>query len=59
MPRRLQRGYKDEGYDIRAIRPPTVPEGTSRLRLSLNADMDENLLYDFAAALEKEKALAA
>jgi 8-amino-7-oxononanoate synthase len=32
---------QSEGYDIRAIRPPSVPPGTARLRLSVNAGLSE------------------
>lgn len=45
---------QNAGYDICAIRPPTVPEGSARLRLSLNATLSED---DFALFLKFVKPL--
>ncbi|HYL97782.1 MAG TPA: 8-amino-7-oxononanoate synthase [Blastocatellia bacterium] len=44
---------QDAGFDVRAIRPPTVPEGTARLRVSINIKIDDSALARFAEVLAK------
>jgi 8-amino-7-oxononanoate synthase len=41
------------GFDVRAVRPPAVPAGTARLRVSVNAWLTEEIMDRFAAALER------
>jgi 8-amino-7-oxononanoate synthase len=39
------------GFDVRAIRPPTVPQGTARLRISVNVGLSEEILVRFVKCL--------
>ncbi|TBB15039.1 8-amino-7-oxononanoate synthase (plasmid) [Rhizobium ruizarguesonis] len=56
---RIADRMRAEGYDIRAIRPPTVPEGTARLRISITLNVDEEQIADMvqrlAPAIEEER----
>ena len=47
---RLAAHLRERGFRVGAIRPPTVPAGTSRLRISLNRTLTDEQLARFAEA---------
>ena len=53
---RVAAALQQAGFDVRGIRPPTVPPGTSRLRISLTLNVDET---DIAALGEQLRRLRA
>lgn len=44
---------ESRGFDVRAIRPPSVPAGTARLRISIHADHTDHEIDGLAAALRE------
>ncbi len=44
---------QERGFDVRAIRPPSVPMNTARLRISIHADHDVDTLAALATTLRE------
>jgi 8-amino-7-oxononanoate synthase len=60
---RVAESLQRAGLDVRAIRPPSVPPGTARLRLSVHSELQEaaldRLVAVLGSALEETTACAA
>lgn len=48
---RVAEQLQRRGFDVRAIRPPSVPSGSARLRVSIHADHAPNILDELAHAI--------
>jgi 8-amino-7-oxononanoate synthase len=53
----LASALQARGFDIRGIRPPTVPAGTARLRISLTLNVSEDDVRSMLDALFEEAAV--
>ena len=53
----LASALQARGYDIRAIRPPTVPENTARLRIAITRHATPDILDSLFADIAAEMAL--
>ncbi len=48
---RIAEKLQSAGFDVRAIRPPTVPSGTALLRISITLHIDERLIDGLVYAM--------
>jgi 8-amino-7-oxononanoate synthase len=51
---RLAAALQARGFDVRGIRPPTVPAGTARLRIALTLNVSEHDVDALLAAISEE-----
>ena len=49
----ISRRLREQGFDVRAVRPPTVPKGTARLRISINASVTSDDVLKLSAYLRE------
>ena len=51
----MQKFLEEKGFLAIGIRPPTVPAGKSRIRLTIRSSFNTNILKNFIAALKAYK----
>jgi 8-amino-7-oxononanoate synthase len=50
----LAQAMQAKGHDIRAIRPPTVPRNTARLRISITGNSNQEIITKMFTDLATE-----
>lgn len=50
---RIASALQADGFDVRGIRPPSVPESTARLRISITLNVDAAAISALSGALEE------